>query len=258
MPTLLQRWFPRWSEPAPIPDAHWAQTLARCRLLDDLDEPRRVRLREFCARFLATKTFSGAAGLELTETIRVTIAALACLPVLELGLEWLRGWRQVIVYPGEFRVRREHHDEHSGVVTEGDDDLIGEAWEHGPLILSWADIQTDLEQPQEGLNVVIHEIAHKLDMLAGEPDGVPPLPKPIVRREWIAAMQKGYDTLCDQLDRDEETLIDPYASESPDEFFAVVSEMYFSTPELLRKADAPVHDMLAAFFRGGKVWPATG
>src|SRR5690606_34329418 len=130
-----------------------------------------------------------AAGHEVDASQQLAIAALASLPVLHLGFDWLSGWREVIVYPGEFRVRREHHDEHTGVVTEGEDDLIGEAWQRGPLILSWADVAADLANPFDGFNVVVHEVAHKLDMLDGEPDGTPRLPRGIALREWVATMQ---------------------------------------------------------------------
>src|SRR5690349_9782938 len=173
---------------AHIADADWMALIQSSRLFDALDADERARLRELTARFLAKKKFVAAAGHVLTNEQRHLIAALACLPVLNRGFEWLAGWRQVIVYPGEFRVKREHHDDVTGVVTEGEDDLIGEAWEHGPVILSWADVATDLAQPFDGFNVVAHEIAHKLDMLDGAMNGVPRLPRDIPRREWIATL----------------------------------------------------------------------
>ncbi len=138
----------------------------------------------------------------------------ACMPALQQGPRALRGWREVLIYPGEFKVQRSHHDERSGVVSEGDDMLIGEAWEHGPLVLSLADVQLDLEHPWDGYNVVVHEMAHKLDMLDGPPDGVPPLPAHIVRRHWIVAFQRAFDHLANDVARGRETLIDAYAAES--------------------------------------------
>ncbi len=231
-----------------ITDAEWTKLLARSRLFDTLDAPARARLRELAARFLAKKTFSAAAGHELTAEQRVAIAALACLPVLHLGFDWLAGWREVIVYPGEFRVKREHHDEHSGVVTEGEDELIGEAWERGPVILSWADVATDLDRPFDGFNVVAHEIAHKLDMLDGAMNGVPRLPRDIARHEWIETLQTAYDGLVRAVDRGRETFIDPYATESADEYFAVVSELNFSDPRGLARAAPAVAALVARFY----------
>jgi MtfA peptidase len=233
---------------ANIGDDAWNALMARSRLFARLDAGERTRLRELAARFLARKSFTAAAGHVLTEEQRTAIAALACLPILHLGFEWLGGWREVIVYPGEFRVKREHHDEHTGVVTVGEDELIGEAWERGPVILSWADIATDLKQPFDGFNVVAHEIAHKLDMLDGAMNGVPRLPREIARREWIETLQPAYDGLVREVDRGRETFIDPYAAESTDEYFAVVSELHFSDPAGLAHAEPAVAALLARFY----------
>jgi Mlc titration factor MtfA (ptsG expression regulator) len=236
-------------KPAPrIGDADWDALIGASALFARLSAAERAQLRALAERFLARKTFSAAAGHALTGEQCLAIAALACLPVLHLGFDWLAGWREVIVYPGEFRVKREHHDERSGVVTEGEDDLIGEAWERGPLILSWADVATDLAHPFDGFNVVVHEIAHKLDMLDGALDGTPRLPAHVARREWIAAMQPAYDALTRAADRGRDTLIDPYAAESVEEYFAVVSELHFSDPALLGRAAPAVAALLARFY----------
>lgn len=233
---------------ASIDDRHWQALLASSPLFDRLEGEEPARLRVLAARFLARKTFSAAAGHKLDDAQRLAISALASLPVLHLDERWLDGWREVIVYPGEFRVRRQHHDEDSGVVTEGDDELIGEAWEHGPLVLSWADVATDLAHPFDGFNVVVHEIAHKLDMLEGAADGVPRLPARITRREWIATMQAAFDALRRAVERGRDTRIDPYAAESPDEFFAVVSELHFSDPALLARSAPAVANLLARYY----------
>ncbi len=205
--------------------------------------------------FLARKRLHALAGAELTEGTCAAIAIQACLPVLRPGPGALRGWRDILIYPGEFKVKRSHHDDRNGVVTESDDVLIGEAWEHGPLVLSLADVQLDLAQPWDGYNVVVHEIAHKLDMLDGPPDGVPPLPPSISRRQWIVAFQRAFDLLSNDVARGRDTLIDPYAAESPDEFFAVVSELHWSQPGVLQRADATVARLLEAYYG---VSPAPG
>lgn len=262
MTTLLQRLRDAFSPaPRPIPDTLWRDVLARCALLSERDAATQQRLRDLAARFLASKRFAAVQGQPLHDMHCLIIAVLACLPVLQRGFEELGGWREVIVYPGEFRVRREHHDDHTGVVTEGDDVLIGEAWERGPLILSWADIEEDLAHPHDGLNLIVHEIAHKLDMRSGAADGVPPLPAHIARRDWIDTFQHAFDTHCRAVARIEgrrrgahalvqETLIDPYAAEAPDEFFAVVSEMHFSAPALLEQSAPGVARLLRAFYDG--------
>lgn len=248
MATWLARLQQSFAPIKRIDDPEWDALLASSALFARLDAADRASLRMLAERFLARKTFSAAADHELSASQCLAIAALACLPVLHLGFQWLGGWREIIVYPGGFRVRREHHDEHSGVITEGDDDLIGEAWERGPLVLSWADVAADLADPFAGFNVVVHEIAHKLDMLDGAPNGVPRLPAGISRREWLAAMQPAYDALVRAVERGRDTLIDPYAAENVGEFFAVVSELHFSDAATLARAAPAVAALLARFY----------
>lgn len=242
--------------PRPIPDDLWQATLAACPLLAPLSADERERLRALCGLFLAHKRYSPVQGMTLDDARCLVIAAYACLPVLDLGFDWLRGWREIIVYPGEFRVRREHHDDHTGVVTEGDDVLIGEAWERGPLILSWADIEQDLADPHAGYNVIVHEIAHKLDMLDGATDGVPPLPAGMERREWIGAFQRAYDAHCAAVDDGADTVLDPYAAESPDEFFAVLCETWYSAPAQIQDEAPELAPLLQRFFHAGRLVPA--
>lgn len=234
-------------EPAPIADRLWRRALAGCPLARRLDPERQQQLRQLSALFLARKRFHALAGAVLDDYWRLLIAMQACLPALQQGAASLRGWREVLIYPGEFKVRRSHHDDRTGVVTESDDIRIGEAWERGPLVLSLADVQLDLEQPWDGYNVVVHEMAHKLDMLDGPPDGVPPL-STIPRRQWIDAFQRAYDRLVDTLERGGESLIDPYATESAAEYFAVVSELHYSQPALLREAEPAIAELLEAFY----------
>lgn len=231
-----------------IDDVSWDALIARSPLFEHYDAAFRERLRERVGEFLARKSFSAAGEHALDDSQCLAIAAMACLPVVELGIDWLDGWSEIVVYPGVFRVRREDHDEDSGVVTEGDDELIGEAWERGPVILSWADVEADLDHPFDGCNVVIHEIAHKLDMLDGAMNGVPRLPRGIDRSRWIETMQAAYDQLVEAVDDGVETVIDPYAAESVEEFFAVLCELHFSDPQALLRASPEAGDLLGAMF----------
>lgn len=211
-----------------------------------LDDARDARLRDLASRFLHEKTISPVGGLTLDQAQRCMLAAMCCLPLLEFGTEGLRGWSQLIVYPDAFRVNRTHVDA-AGVLHEWEDDLIGEAWELGPVILSWADVMADCDDPGAGFCVASHEIAHKLDVLDGALDGTPPLPRPW-QREWARDFQAAYDELAEQVDAGRETAIDGYAAEAPEEFFAVVTEYHFSDPALLRQTMPKVAAHLERFY----------
>lgn len=233
--------------PDPAIDASlWAQTRHSVPWLRHLDEGKDAALRALVANFLHNKTITPLHGLQLDPLQRMQLAASCCLPLLRIGVDGLRGWSQLLIYPEAFRVHRSHVDD-DGVHHEYDDELIGESWDAGPLVLSWADVQTDLEHPHDGYCVAIHEMAHKLDALDGVMDGTPPLPR-TWREQWAGDFQHAYDQLCRQVDAGQETLVDPYASESPDEFFAVVSECYFSAPQLLHEEMPQVAAHLHRFY----------
>lgn len=242
-------WFrKRRAAQVAIDDADWRSACEDIELTSRLSGDSVARLRDCVGHFLQHKRISGAAGLSLDSDDHLRIAILACLPVIGLGPDWLRGWSEVIVYPGQFRVRREEHDEESGIVSESHDWLAGEAWQQGPLILSLDDIRQDLDDPFSGNNLVAHEVAHKLDMLDGHVDGIPPLPDRDRHQRWQAVFQREFDSFRAAVDADEDTALDPYASESPDEFFAVTSEVYFSAPELLRQFHPAIHEELRQFY----------
>ncbi|MGT2493840.1 zinc-dependent peptidase [Cupriavidus basilensis] len=172
----------------------------------------------------------------------VTIVAVqACVPILRLGIEWYRGWRGIVLYPGEFVIRRTVEDD-IGLVHGVVEEASGEAWEHGPVILSWPDVKTPgaglnarHAHPDDTYNVVIHEFAHKLDMLDGEPDGVPPFSRTPPRHRPRAVgrdLPVEYDRFAEACDRQSDhawdhperlppalRVIGPYGCEAPSEFF---------------------------------------
>lgn len=228
---LIRRLFGR--APDPIDDATWQQVVARVRWIAALDAPRQDRLRSLASGFLQRKTITPIEPLQLDAYQRTVLAALCCLPLLEFGAEGLHGWSQLIVYPDAFRVNRSHVDA-AGVFHQWDDELIGEAWDSGPLILSWADVEADLDDPHAGFCVAVHEMAHKLDALDGVLDGTPPLPRDW-QRAWAAEFQQAYDAFVARVDAGEDLPLDPYAAEAPEEFFAVCSEYHFSAPDVLRE-----------------------
>ena len=230
---LTGSWF-GWLNrpPRSVDTALWAETRRSVPLLQGLDATRDAILQSLVARFLQDKTITPLADLTLDAAARMQLAALCCLPLIGFGEKGLRGWSQLLVYPDAFRVQRSHEDA-AGVLHEFEDELIGESWQAGPLILSWADVQADLADPFAGYCVAIHEMAHKLDALDGAMDGTPPLPRGW-QREWVADFQREYDAFCSEVDRGGDTAIDPYAAESAEEFFAVTSEYHFSAPALLQ------------------------
>ncbi len=218
------------SRPA-IPDTLWSSTLQTYPFLtaDPANDPE--QLRAMVAQFLADKEFSGAHGLQITDAMAVAIAAQACLPVLHLGLHWYDDFKGIVVHPGAMLARREVVDD-AGVVHHYKEALSGEAMQHGPVTLSWADVADAGDSARAGYNVVIHEFVHKLDMRSGSADGCPPLPSRLARENWRVTMQANYARFQTQLTMAERfggkaPWLDAYAATAPAEFFAVTSEAYF-------------------------------
>jgi len=226
--------------------ARLAPVIDRYAFLRPLDPAERAQLAACVTLFLDEKSLHGAGGLALTEAMRLAVAAQACLPILNLGIDYYRGWVEVIVYPDEF-VQSVRETDEAGVVHEWEEARAGEAWLGGPVILSWADVAP--EATGAGVNVAIHEFAHKIDMLNGDADGYPPLHADMHRETWRAAFAAAYDDFCARVDRDEETDIDPYAAEGPGEFFAVLSEVFFETPATVVRDYPALYAQLAAFYR---------
>ncbi|MCC9000649.1 MAG: zinc-dependent peptidase [Candidatus Contendobacter sp.] len=243
---LCQNWRRRRLEHARIPETQWRLTVARLPLLDRLNPAEQERLHDLATLFLHEKSLEPAGGLALTPDMGPIIAAQACLPILNLGLDYYRGWHSVILYPEGFLAHHEYTDA-TGLVHSVHRPLIGEAWQRGPVILSWADIMDN--RAKAGLNVVIHEMAHKLDMLTGEVNGLPPLHRTMAVRDWSRVFTTAYQSLCREVNWGRPTALDPYAADSPAEFFAVISEAFFEAPEIVADAYPEVYRQLQAFYR---------
>jgi MtfA peptidase len=256
-------WFRKHDPSAiPIDTALWREATAPWLFMRGISDEESGRLRALSERFLARKNFAGTHGLELTSLMQVQVAAQATILVLELGLEWYDGWSDIIVYPSQFAPERETVDE-AGVVHLTNDPMAGEAWLGGPVILSYEDVAltADEENRVAGYNVVIHEFAHKLDMLSGDPNGFPPLHPGMDAAAWKRAFSQAYEDFCAKVDEADagaeeddgaaldELPIDPYAATSSGEFFAVGSEAFFETPELLEPAYPAVYEQLRLFYR---------
>lgn len=215
-------------------------------LLAGLSEDDCTRLAELALFFIDSKSLLRVDGEHLEDQDAAELALQAVLPVLALGESALAGWQEVILYPTAFVTRDEWLDD-MGLAHEGEQVLIGQARQDGPLLLSLPDV---VDSPSlDGWNVVIHEMAHKLDMLDGEANGCPPLHKGMDRAQWAHDWQAAYQAFGRQLAAGEPSWLDPYAAEHPAEFFAVLSECFFETPHWI-KADYPMlYTHLSAFYR---------
>lgn len=220
--------------------------LHRAPCLAGLDGDQRERLGLLAGRILASKDFLGAGDLAPDRGDCLPVAVHAALPVLELGLDALRGFSSFILYRDAFEVEFEDIDEH-GLVHRGRDLRAGEAWHGGPVVISLAD--TAESGHGDGFHVVIHELAHQIDSLNGEPDGFPPLPRDIPVSEWSRAFRAAFDRFQRRVDAGEDTELDPYAAESPAEFFAVCSEALFDAPGQLIREMPEIHALLKRFYR---------
>jgi len=229
---------------ARLDEALWSKVASTLAFLRGLTDEEKVRLRELVLLFLAEKEMHGASGLALTDEVRLSIALQACLPILNLGLDVYNSWVGVIVYPGEFRVRKDEVDE-NGVVHAVDEGLAGEAWPGGPVILSWEDVGL----AERGYNVVIHEFAHKIHMDGGGDPDFPAERPGMDSEKWRATLEASYQRFCTEVDADRPTLIDPYAAEHPAEFFAVMSEAFFTESAVLARDWPDLYGQLALFYR---------
>lgn len=242
---FLQALFAR-PQPVPVPTAADWDRAFNASLFAGFADDDFHRLQALAERLLQDKTFTPAAGAEPTGRDIAAIAARAALPVLKLGADWYKGWQEVVLYPGAFIHEADEMDEH-GIVHHLHHVRSGEAWAGGPLILSLEDLKWSGRG--EGYDVVIHEFAHKLDMADGAIDGLPPLHGDMKTADWAAAFQPAYQDFCRQIDAGGDTEIDPYAGESPAEFFAVLTEYFFDLPEALVEAYPAVYEQLRRFYR---------
>ncbi|MGP5435010.1 zinc-dependent peptidase [Psychrobacter alimentarius] len=220
----------------------WARAAERIVILDRLSGDELSRLFDLATLFLADKSITGAQGFEITDTVRQSIALQACLPILNLSLEWYDGWSSIIIYQGSYKSDSTTVDEF-GIVHEGSQHRSGEAWQRGPVVLSWKDAKHSGER--DGHNVVIHEFVHKLDMMNGRANGFPPLQPDMDPTRWTEIMSRDFEDF--QTHR--KSGLDRYGATNPAEFFAVLSEVFFETPKELVDAYPDIYDIMVKFFR---------
>lgn len=233
--------------PREIPERLWQHTLSQLPFVAALPTAPRQRLRRLCGLFLSQKEFHGAHGLPVTDTMALSIAAQACLPLVYMAggdrvLRWYGDFVTIVVHPAEAVARRKVMDA-AGVEHHYDETLLGEAMERGPVMLSWHHVAHAGSSAELGHNLVIHEFAHKLDMhgkAPGQPpDGCPELPPGFLGLGTGAARRLWRDTLTQAYQRFHEQVVlaerfgeaypwlDRYGATAPSEFFAVACEAYW-------------------------------
>lgn len=215
-------------------------------LLSKLPADLRAALEGKINLFLEQVEFVGCDGLEVTDDMRLAIAAQACLLVVNIDA-WYTNLRTILIYPGAFKSIDTSHDGY--VVTERETVRTGESWNRGPVILSWQHSAAGALNHTDGHNVVLHEFAHQIDDLSGHTDGVPILAKGHSYAEWERVFVDAYQTHLHNVERGHRTIIDAYGAEGHEEFFAVAVEVFFEKPTVLREEEPEVYAQLCELFR---------
>jgi len=210
----------------------------------------REALRTMAFRFLAQKNFVSGSGFQFTDTMLLKIATMACVPILHLGLHWYDRWQTVIIYEAGFVPNRPYRT-NDGIVHSESPGLSGEAWYRGPVILSWQAVGESGAHVYKGKasNVVIHELAHKLDMLRDGANGAPPMHPDMRVGEWHAIFTAAWNRLQKDFEDYRDLPINDYGLSSPAEFFAVCSETFFEAPKHMQEQMPEVYRLLCQFYR---------
>jgi len=224
----------------------WLEILRRnVPYYDRLDDQEQAELRGDVRVFLDEKRFEGCGGLEMTDEIRVTIAAQACLLLLGMESEYYPMMESILVYPEMYDV--EERSEFRGPVLDVSTRL-GESWYRGPVVLSWDDSRKGGRDFRDGHNVVLHEFAHQLDSESGDTDGAPMLPERGMYAPWARVLGAEFKRLIEDFRRGHPTVLKEYGASNPAEFFAVATEAFFEQPRALKRRHPELYDLLAEFY----------
>ncbi len=245
---LVIAWRRRAIRRQPFPSAWRGILWRRVPAFRALPVDLQLQLKQHIQVFLAEKPFIGCRGLVITDDVRVTIAAQACLLILNRRNHYFPALREILVYPGAFVVNRPELGA-GGVQHERRDVLSGESWVRGQVMLSWEDVLQGAATPDDGHNVVIHEFAHQLDQEKGAATGAPMLARRWQGARWSRVLGEAFDQLQASLARGEPTLINAYGATSPAEFFAVASEVFFEQPISLLSRHPALYAALSGYYR---------
>jgi MtfA peptidase len=244
---FLTRWRRRRILRAAFP-ATWEPHLQGLPFFHQLTEPEQQKLRCMVQVFIAEKNWEGCGGLRLDNCIKVGIAAQACLLILNLDHDWYRKIPSILVYPSAFRSNLAETGP-AGVVGPHTGARAGEAWLVGPIILAWDSAFAGGRDPNDGQNTVFHEFAHKLDMLDGYADGLPPLGTAEQQRLWSTTLGRQFEQLRLKVAQGHHSFLDGYGATNPAEFFAVASETFFERGAQMRQTIPDLYQCLQQFYR---------
>jgi hypothetical protein len=197
--------------------------------------------------FLAEKRFEGCQGLRMTDQMRVTIAAHACLLLLHRQTDYYPGLKTILVYPRAY-VADAHHFV-GDTVLESEDVRLGESWHRGSVVLSWDDVRRGAADIHDGQNVVLHEFAHQLDSSGGRGDSTPILRDRASFAAWARSLGEEYERFRDEIEEDGAEVLDEYGATDPAEFFAVATECFFEIPQDLQEAYPKLYEELKRFYQ---------
>jgi len=235
----------------PFP-ARWRKVLQRrVPMVRRMPVDLQLQLKKHIQIFIAEKPFIGCAGLQVTEEMRVVIAAQACLLVLNRSLQHFAHVRQILVYPGTFIIERTVTDS-IGVQQDERLALSGESWEQGQVILSWQDTLDGAAVADDGRNVVLHEFAHQLDQENGAAQGAPPPTAGDTQynaRRWKQVLSQAYAHLQSQVQHGEQGLFNHYGAQSPAEFFAVATEAFFEQASEMAEHYPALYQELRGYYK---------
>nr|WP_256489562.1 M90 family metallopeptidase [Pleionea sp. CnH1-48] len=207
-----------------------------------------LQLKQHIQVFLAEKDFVGCDGIVIDDDIRVTIAAQACLLILNRKTNYYPALKSIYVYPSAF-VARHQHTSAGGVVHEQRRVLSGESWSIGKVIVSWQHTVSGAQEPEDGQNVVIHEFAHQLDHETGDTNGVPLLNKDMSYQQWSDVFNREFELLKREINSGIDTLFDAYGATNPAEFFAVATEVFFEQSQAMLNRHPQVYGLLSKYFK---------
>lgn len=232
----------------PFPHA-WRQIIRRrMPYFSSMPTDLQLQLKKHIQVFIAEKEFLGQEGITINDDIKVTVAAQACLLLLNRKTDYYPNLKTIVLYPGAF-VKKQMQSDQIGLHSEKTSVMLGESWQFGRIVLSWQHTVEGARSPNDGANVVIHEFAHQLDQETGSANGAPALGKRTSYKRWSKVFEREFKQLKRQTEQGLTSLLDSYGATNPAEFFAVASEVYFEQSQLLYQQHRSLYQQLKKFYQ---------